>query len=60
MALPPRDEGPPEMESPGALAGAAGAGCSSNGGSEQGEAYTVLRTVFNDDGHFLGLEVAHG
>lgn len=57
---------PPERKNPATAGTVHGAfGNPDPGGSGQREAYrkggsvaTILRSVFNDDGHFVGLEVA--
>ena len=65
MARPP-EKHPPERRNPATAATVHGAfGNPDLGGSGRREDYrkggsvaTILRTVFNDDGHFVGLEVA--
>ena len=58
MANRPPPDGEPK--NPGSLAGDTGAPNGSASRQDQHRPYTILRTVFNDDGHFIGLEVAHG
>ena len=56
----------PPTKNPGALAGATGVPKGSGGKLEQTQTYSrngaparlTFRSVFNDDGHFQGLEVA--
>lgn len=45
-----------ETKNPGGLAGRTGVNHSSASRQDQKRPYTILRSVFNDDGHFLGLE----
>jgi hypothetical protein len=59
-------QGPP-TKNPGALAGATGVDIGSASRAEQQKTYNQsvptsrlrLRSIFNDDGHFQGLEVPH-
>ena len=56
----PKTAPPAATKNPGSLAGDTGAPNGSASRQDQHRPYTILRTVFNDDGHFIGLEVAHG
>lgn len=49
-----------ETKNPGSLAGDTGAQNGSASRQDRAQSYTTLRSIFNDDGHFIGLEVAHG
>jgi len=50
----------PATKNPGALGDATGAWIDLAGELEQVTPYTILRSIFNDEGHFVCLERADG